>query len=409
MVKNLEINLGNLNGSNASELQPVIEKSFGSLPNIGPYKKMYLAGAHLTPWKDCKPESSSKNTLEMYIFSSPTDVSNCQYYDKSETYLLKGKSYTFTAGQADRITFLEPLTDYDEMADDKGVPLAYRKDNKVWILTDLFHDAKNGETIANFMKEVVKFIEGREHYGIDFVELITGATGKIGKDIYTKLKDEAKSAEANCISYQENYTNALRTMLQANKRLTDYKILDKAECILMAKRLINHRFVAKVLPYNDDGIVVVTKPITNGPFEYGAWSIIFSQKVELIRSIKQLKFCGEAHPYQYSDENKVCLGSFLPEIMSDVGMGKWDDALNCYLLWVTNYSPSTQIHGLIPFLKAQMGPEKFQQEFDKLCAPEITPTTHHDIAISSIYGYEITIVGTDNKTNAMQKKVVTLW
>ena len=406
----MNIELGCVNGNKPEEVQPVLNKAFGDLAAIGPYKNLFVSGVHLKSWKDCKPDSSSKAKMEMYVFSSPNDSTSCQFYDKPTSYKFKGKQFTFSQGQADRISFTDsPLVDYDEMADDKGVPIAYRKDNKVWILTDLFHDIKNEGAITGFMTELIKFIEGREHYGIDFVDLIVGASGKIGKEQLDRLKSEASAQESSVASLQEQYGNSLKELVIRNKRLSEYKMLDKANLKIMAQRLLSHKFVSKILPYNEDGIIVVTKPITNGPFEYGEWKITIAPSVAVDKAITQLYFCGREHPYQYSDQQRVCLGGFLSEIIGDISMGKWDDALNYYILWVTNYSPSTQIHDLIPFLEKTMGTEEFNMVFNKLCAPEISPDTHNPIKISSIYGDEMTIIATNKKTKAIEKKVVKLW
>ena len=259
-MKNLKIELGTINGNTTEEAQALAQKLFGDLPAIGPYKNLYLSVPHLKSWKESKPEHPSKTTIEMYIFSSPDDSTSCQYYETSTPYNLKGKSYTFLHNQADRITTFEPYEDYDEMADDAGVPLAYRKDNRVWILMDMFHDIHNEAPIADFMTELVKFLEGREHYGLDYVSLIVGASSQIGKDTLRKLKMDAKQGELDCITSQDTYVKYCKEMVQRNKRVDDFKILDKKDMKVMAERLLNHKFIAKIMPYEgDDGIVIITK------------------------------------------------------------------------------------------------------------------------------------------------------
>jgi hypothetical protein len=414
-MKNLKIKFGEVNDDgNEAQIKEVVTKAFGELENIGPYDKLYVAMPHANEYTKFLPSGKSKDQLELYIFATPTIAKAKEIAGQNKTLKFGSNEYKLEIGQMDKVSALLDLT-FNEMVDDNKNQFAIRKDNKIFVLQDLFHPTLKEDVVVNILQEMALFIsnapksEPKEKLEKIVAEMVLG----LSKEELKELEAQRKNADRKVLDNQNIYLLAIQESADIQRKISKFQSDPEGPAMDMAKRFVGMDVIEKLIK-TTFGVQVLTKDICVGPFNFGPWIVDIGNGVNLEHAIKPAEIIGTAtvkakHPHDRTDrqgEYRICVGGFGDEIIRSQKFGEWDRTLTYWIHWIINYDGSDG--EISTLLKGVMGDKEFKEALLKVAAPEITEDICKDIRISSIKGADVSITGTRKDNGQMVKKEVFL-
>ena len=379
--------------------------------------EVYVAVPHMLYSDDgFEPSTKSSKRVEIYFFSSPKDVGMSNTRQLSRLHL-NGQIYALVRGQGDTInpkvvefeTALIP-SEFDQFKDEAGELYALGKANKFWVLMDVMHGVgpSSGNSIDPLTAILTVITEG-------FTPLSLEEKRKMQEQKFIAwllLKSKNGFAEVDTIynqrlqnvqAYQTQYQTALRDFVAWKQVKENLRPLSEDDAKEVIKRLW-------ALPFIKDvsfgmNVVVRTKEITLGPFNYGKWTFEMIPTNPSI--LPEKRDLDPFHPYSWGDHGRFCLGGFVEPYATAMQNCEMDKAASVLKLLITNYMITTRMHNLEPFLTRTMGEKEFHEAFNKLLREhDIKPDDYKKLEIASVLGNEITLTGTELKTGMSFRKVV---
>lgn len=414
----MKLTFGNCNDDgNETQIKQVCEDAFGNLAEVAGFKKLYIAVPHANNYTDFAPTKKDKDQLEIYICATPTFHRSREFVTRLEKLKFSGTEYKLEKGQFDRLGADSDLT-YEEMTDEFGNLFAMRRNNQLWILQDLFHPTMKADTVHKILRELCLYLDGKRA-PFDATGLIVDIMADCNKKDMERLQSEKKTYERRVAEAQDAFTQRLTELADYNRRMDAYKFNDMDLATAMAKRVMKMPLIQKIgkLQGTTQGIQILTKPIMQGPFNYGQWIIKISPDANPAHSVYPAEIAGTAtrkvrHPHDQLDEQgkyQMCIGGFDAEIVRTQKSGEWDIALTYYRQFITNYTSSHRFTPLEEYLSAVMGKDEFKAAFDSVLETSaIKPSTHDKISIVTLFGNELTVIGVNKKNGATDRDVIIL-
>lgn len=414
----MKIEFGEINDDgNAESVQQIINDCFVNLKNIKGYETLYVAIPHANNFNVFKPARKSKNRLELYICATPTITRCNEFIGQNNSLKFAGTTYAFEVGQCDVLAYDRKII-YDEMQDDNGTIFAVKYDNQVWVLQDLLHPTFKRDVTINVIRELCKFIEGEAKF-YDPTDMIKNAMQKINEDQIRRFEENLAEIRRRVADAQSAFTSRLRELSDFNRERVKLMTDDGTLAEAMTKRIMKMSIIERIGKHAEirNGIQILTKDIIRGPFNFGKWIISIGPGLDPTFGIEPANMIGSAeekvkHPHDTSDTQgkcRACIGGFAEEIIRSQETGEWDTTITYYVMWVTNYTSAERLTELEKFLEATMGKKAFNDAYDNLLKKsQINKETHTGVSISSLYGNEMTIIGTRKDNGAVDRDVIIL-
>ena len=374
--------------------------------------QVYVAVPHMLYSDDgFEPTAKSSKRVEIYFFSSPKEVGMSTTRQLSRLHL-NGQIFSLARGQGDTINSGSvPIpSEFEEFKDEDGELFALSKANKFWVLMDAMHGVgpSSGNSTELLTAVLTVITEG-------FTPLSPEEKRKMQEQKFIAwllLKSKNGFAEVDTIynqrlqnvqTYQNQYQTALKDFVSWKQVKENLKPLSEDDAKEVIKRLW-------ALPFVEDvsfgtNVVIRTKEITLGPFNYGKWTF------ELVPTnpsiLPENRDLDPFHPYSWGDHGRFCLGGFVEPYATAMQNCDLDKATSILKLLITNYMVTTRMHNLEPFLIRTMGEKEFREAFNELLREhDINPDDYERLEIASILGNEITLTGKEVKTGMSFRKVV---
>jgi hypothetical protein len=371
-----------------------ITKVFEPL-KVDNYDSVFVAYPHQCYSEPYEPELHSAKTLEMYIFSIPEEITATPA--NNSILKLSGVNYEFRDGCDAYIKPASIPVGYTTLEDDDGKEMALAKGNKVWLLYDVFHPSSRS-TYQNFMNYLMDNVlcppsqeELEKRVAAKISELAMSRRNQMIKDSEAK----AKALEADAQVTQRRLTDLIRNISQETEFIETAKAMKSVDASKVFSSIKGMKFVERM--YIEKGVVTVdTEPISIGPFNFGKWKI--SLNFEGVPRYKHENTGNVCHPYEYdparygSDHlHDWCLGGFAESYAKAMSTGKLDEALLIARMEITNYSTSTKMQFIEPFLK-KIDSKSYNKEIEKIKAEKFSEGVD-EVRISDIKGSEVTFIG----------------
>ena len=374
--------------------------------------QVYVAVPHMLYSDDgFEPSTKSSKRVEIYFFSSPKEVGMSATRQLSRLHL-NGQIFSLPRGQGDTINTPEgtPIpSEFEEFKDEAGELFALSKANKFWVLMDAVHAVSPTGNSAEPLTAILTLITERftplspeEKRKMQEQKFIAWLLIK-SKSGFSEVETIYNQRLLNVQAYQNQYQTALKDFVAWKQVKENLKPLSEDDAKEVIKRLW-------ALPFVEDvsfgtNVVVKTKEITLGPFNYGKWTFELVPNNPLILS--ENRDFDSCHPYSYSDRGHFCLGGFVEPYATAMQNCEMDKAASILKLLITNYMVTTRMNNLEPFLTRTMGEKEFQQALNELLRKhDINPDNYERLEIASVLGNEITLTGKEVKTGVSFRKVV---
>ncbi len=356
-----------------------------------------------------EPTTKLDSTLEVYVFGVPRELGLVDVSHRTGI-SIKGKQLALPSGQGDVIVVDKVPSGFTSFEDDDGILFALRRDNQIWLLADLIHGVQSGGSssldpfieILNMVIEGVTPITPEERRKIYEERLRQYIINKSLESI-KYITDNYNVHMNNVKSQERTFQDSLKNMYSWKKMKESAKTLDSKEASQVLNDLYALPFI-KDITFNSRCIVVTTKPITLGPFDYGCWTFELTSNEPRITPEKV--DIESRHPYAYSDPGHFCLGGFNEAYVMATEGCDYVKAVSILKMLITNYMVTTKMSYLEPFLKKTMGTKEYNSALNEvLNLAGLKKSECDKVEISSILGNEVTLVGSLNSGAAFRKVV----
>jgi hypothetical protein len=369
-----------------AEAQPLIRDIFEKV-NSPKYTELYVAYPHLLPSQEHEPSDKNSKRFEIYIFSLPK-LEDGVYTSPMTKMTLNGQHFTMREGQRDVINAQVP-SGYEILQDENGQTIGIYRDNKLWLTTDALHIIDN-----QFITQLFYYISDQLIVPLDpegkakrLEAMLLKSIKKILDDRFKDIKAGLESKERAVTTAQAAYQTNLREYLSTLSMYNSLEKVDDSKAKSIVGKLMSIPFVEEVNARGET-LILKTKPITLGPFNYGRWTFEMGQGGASLFSHD----AGDVlHPYEYNDRGHFCLGGFTDNYMNLMFNGDFTSAAGLLRLLLTNYSVSTRMHDLEPFLRKVMGTANFNKLLAKLAESADIDTDNYNVQITSINGLEMNL------------------
>ena len=372
------------------------------------YKTIYIAYPHQSFSEEYQPEIDKEETLQLYIFSIPSTI-NAEP-SRFDLFNFNDIPYSLSSGQRDVLKVTGALPKgYTKITDEKNQTFALSKDNKIWILNDLFHNFKveststgaiTSSTPINTMETLLEpFLVWLKETAISpltpeeikaklltKIEVMLNSTFKVEM---TKVKERIKANRNEVKNQETRLVDLIRTLSRDEHILKTYESAPKKTPSQIIDKVMSMPFV-KEIHFVSGQIVIDSNPVSVGPFNYGSWQVfINNDHVEIEHENKG----SVLHPYEYEDHH-FCFGGFNNEIYRSLEEGDLANIVSLCRMEITNYATSTKMHEIEPFLKKTTGAKTFNQEMEKIRATHLPNCDN--VNISAVDGKKFTFIGLKN-------------
>lgn len=361
------------------------------------YNQIYVAYPHMLFSDDYKPEKSSKKQLEIYMFSLPKVFGSCEI-TRHSSFIFNGEEYFLDAGQKDT---LEPQggipAGYTEVFDETGKRVAIHKDNQLWILSDLFHRVTSGSTVlatsatSSFMgiiQEIISPLSPEEKAKI-YQKNITKFIMKSVEKNFQYLNNDLEHKKRNLQAIEKDFIARLKDFQTQTKLVESLELIGEEDALKIVQDILIMPFVESVESRGLNEMIVKTKKIHLGPFNYGKWTITYSIRRDKVIMQNEGKVI---HPYCFGS-GEYCFGGFTDNLYTYINAGQFNNALAIVRMLITNYSISTAMHKIEPYLQSVMGKKKFEDALNSLIKTPEFSAENYFLKISTIIGNKITVTG----------------
>ena len=361
------------------------------------FDTVYIAYPHQCYSEDYELSKPKPNTLEIYLYSLPSAVSADSA--RTDRFTFGSDGVSLYSGQQDCVTFSGATPkSYSLIEDAEGRKIALRKENRIWVLNDLYHGSDKESGVEKTAGQVLQYLIDNAINPPSPEELRHRMLETIDKQIKSQVSAAKKNIQNQAKNFEAELKTAEARVTQLVEQLSyQNMLLDAMETVKrpQAEDVINH---IEHMPYVDTykfangNLTVYTKPISIGPLEYGPWEIqLCAGTPTFIHDVKG----KQRHPYEYADGH-YCMGGFAELYADAILRGEYDKALNLCRLEITNYSTTTKQVSLEEFLSKRMG-----KNFEKILKDVAGQFQEKvdSVQISKINGNEVTYIGLVQKPN----------
>ncbi len=356
------------------------------------YRSIYIAYPHQSYSEEYAPKNDEEETLQLYLFSIPSEVS--AEPARFDNFTFDGNNHALQFGQRDYLKLVTPIPKgYEKVEDEEGRTFGLTKQNKMWILIDLFHGYKTDSgpekiltPFLSWIKEtVIQPLSTDDIKGKLIAKIETMISGSLDTEI-SNIKARVKTLQADTTTQEARLIELLKSL---SKEMQVLKVLENAP-----KKTADEIFdnmtrmpFVKQVKFSSGRIIVESNPIAIGPFNYGSWKIMITKgdvKIEHENKGSVL------HPYEYSDHH-FCFGGFNVELFKALSEGDLPSVLAYCRMEITNYSVATKQSDIELYFKKTMGARAFNAILDDIRKEKLPDCD--SINISAIDGKKFTFVG----------------
>jgi len=394
--KQIEIKFGEFEEvEKTDEAKASITKAFARVKS-DKYTSIYAAYPHQCYSDEYEPAISDAQTLEVYFYSLPSTLT-ADSMRGNDFELEPGVTTGLYSGQRDLVNFAGGVpTGYTSIEDSRGQRFAIAKDNKIWILYDLYHGLNTEPGVSTIAEVMLNYLVDTHICPPSTAELRTRMIESIDKQIKAQVSQSKKNVAAEAKRLESEASEAQRRFIELTEKLSyQNTLLEMCESVKrpQASDIVSHiekiPYVEK-LKFTGGSLTVYTKEISCGPLKFGKWEIKLVKELPVLdHDMKG----SERHPYEYGDGH-FCLGGFTDLYINAMLRGELDKALSLCRLEITNYSTTTKQVPIEEYLSKRMGKE-FKKHMESVKLQFKTKVD--DVTISKITGNEVTYIGVIRK------------
>ncbi len=376
--------------------------------NLKEYESIFIAYPHQCYSEDYESTKSISTQLELYLYSLPKEISAAD--PRSINELNFGGVYaSFFEGQKDFLFIRGELpSTYKRAIDLNGTIYAIQKDNKVWLLSDLFHQygvatpviKENITIVFDQLHDTLLDPPSPEELENRFCEAFSKSISSYNDSLKQTALANLKAFEANTKEAEDRIRTNFQKISQERLNL-EWLETNKTPDIRPALQRLKKMPLTKSIEFIGKTIKVSTNPIKMGPFEFGKWNITLKNDVAAFTH----EASGVAlHPYEYHGTGNFCMGGWTKSYLESMQKGEIDTALAICKMEIVNYESSTKMNCIEPFLRKIMGPKKFDEHIADVVKENFKNAD--SAIIAQINGKEVTYIGTKMGSQTSERAVI---